>query len=734
MSTAPARVQVEKVFGLSNLQQGILFHCIEDAERQIYLTQLCLDIEADLDLARLEASWNAVIARHDALRCSLVWKKVKAPIQAVQARAPLAVAHHDLQALTLAEQPGWIERWLAEDRLRPISLQKPPLMRVAVLQTRPRMHGLVWTHHHILLDGWSVAQVLSEVFAAYRAGGSAATLAPAVLGYDSYLRHIDFSRDRPRAMRFWSDSLRGYRPRPTARPDVPGAGAVPLSDRELKLHVDSQATAQLTAFARSCRVTLGTCLIAAWALTVCLLSGMRDIVLGVVQSGRPSGLAGVEALVGLCACTLPLRVRIPAGRTVGAWLEDVQRAMLDVEEHQHTPLVDVRAAAGLAGDVQLFDTIIAVENFPVQAALAGLPEGWRLQAWRGFQTSNYAFGLIAMPMDELELLVPYSAEHFSPAAVQAMLGTLRRVLSELPRAAESEVQALAAVCGHVTQSPSAAAPPTAADENALEQALRGHARAHPSLAALTDEQGSLSWEALLDRTADFTAARAPAVAWNVQEVLPLIAALRAGHAAAAGPAAPPWSGPGWTPPPLRIDAQGPCRPGPWMGWGATQLEFAPGETVVIASSAPTTLALAVLLMAFAAGLHVVLIEEASQATPAAILALAHRYGAAWLYGDSLDARAIRGAAEEKARPDTPRLLLPGAWPLLGQDLPLPASIDTCAWLYVDRGGNLALIERVRRLEGALHRDQACAPGRTLRVQDRDGREAHALVVGRLTLA
>jgi hypothetical protein len=730
MNTAPPRVQVEKIFGLSNLQQGILFHCIEDSQRQIYLTQLCLDIEAELDLARLEASWNAIVARHDVLRSSFVWKKVKAPVQAVQARAPLSVSRHDLQALPEAERSSRIESWLAEDRLRPINLQKPPLMRVAVLQTGPRAHTLVWTHHHILLDGWSVAQVLSEVFAAYKAGGAGGTLPAVALGFDAYLRHVDLARDRPRASRFWNETLRGYRPRPTVCPDVPGAGAVPLSSSELKLHLDRETTERLSAFARGARVTLGTCLIAAWTLTVSRFSGLHDVVLGVVQSGRPSGLAGVETLVGLCSCTLPLRVRIPSGCTVSAWLEDVQKAILDVEEHQHTPLVDVRAAAGLPGDVELFDTIVAVENFPVQSALAGLPDGWQLTGWRGFQTSNFASGLIAMPTDELELVVPYSAEHFSPAAVQAMLDTMCRLLRELPRFAQADVKDLAAACS------GAAAPSTAALSHGagglLERALLDNAQVRPSAVALADADGSLSWRDLVEQTAGQHEATAPAK-WDVGGVSTLVAALRAGRDATVDATSPVAVAPGASVAPCRIGPHAPGELGPWLAWGAAHLGFTPGEAIVVASSRPTALALGVVLLALAAGARVILAAEPDVVSPPALAALARQHAATWLYVDSLDTRTIDGSAGAWT-PGAPRLLLPGMWPLLGRDIALPASFESCAWLYLDEGGELVLIERGRRVDGHLRYDQASAPGRTLQLLDPDGEEVDTFIVGQLTPA
>ncbi len=124
-------------------------------------------------------AWSEVTARHAILRTSFVWEgDVPGPLQIVHKRVPLMLAELDWRDRGLDD--GELDHLVAEDRARGFDLTKAPLQRMTVVQLASGAHQLIWTHHHLLLDGWSAARQIEELLAHYR--GESLRVPPGVTG------------------------------------------------------------------------------------------------------------------------------------------------------------------------------------------------------------------------------------------------------------------------------------------------------------------------------------------------------------------------------------------------------------------------------------------------------------------------------------------------------------------------------------------------------------------------
>ncbi|HEV2150587.1 MAG TPA: condensation domain-containing protein, partial [Longimicrobiaceae bacterium] len=159
---------IEDVYPLSPMQEGMLFHSLYEGPGT-YVGQFGFTLEGELDGEAFARAWQAVVDRHPALRAAFSWEKVEKPLQVVRRRVALPVHREDWRALPASEQEARFASYLAADRARGFDPAKPPLMRLALLRTGEREHRLVWTHHHLLLDGWSVGLVYRDVLALYAA-------------------------------------------------------------------------------------------------------------------------------------------------------------------------------------------------------------------------------------------------------------------------------------------------------------------------------------------------------------------------------------------------------------------------------------------------------------------------------------------------------------------------------------------------------------------------------------
>ena len=257
--------------------------------------------------------------------------------------------------------------------MRGFDLSRPPLQRVRLIRLGEDRHWLIWTHHHILLDGWSSARLIGEVLR--HEGGGAGAL-PAVQGrYRDYIAWLA-GRDRAASETFWRGALSAV-----AEPSfLADALAASVTDAErsghgsLPLALDAGLTDRLQAFARRERVTLNTLVQGAWAQLLRQHTGQAVVSFGATVAGRPAELAGSEDILGLFINTLPVVDGASPQLKVGAWLRELQDRNLSLREHDWTPLYELQRLAGRPGR-PLFDTHPRLRKLSRRSGAAGGERG-----------------------------------------------------------------------------------------------------------------------------------------------------------------------------------------------------------------------------------------------------------------------------------------------------------------------------------------------------------------------
>ncbi|MER8073800.1 condensation domain-containing protein, partial [Streptomyces sp. NPDC094034] len=160
---------VEEVLPLMPLQSGMLFHALAQDGSSAYFEQLMFAVDGVSDADRFVASWQRVVNEVQALRIGVVWEGVSEPVQVVHESVALPVEILDWRAASAPEQAVlWTDR-LAADRRRGLDLASVPLARLTLARLADDRIRVLFTFHHILLDGWSLARVLSLVLDDYAA-------------------------------------------------------------------------------------------------------------------------------------------------------------------------------------------------------------------------------------------------------------------------------------------------------------------------------------------------------------------------------------------------------------------------------------------------------------------------------------------------------------------------------------------------------------------------------------
>ncbi|AIV32768.1 hypothetical protein NI25_03855 [Streptomyces sp. CCM_MD2014] len=495
------------VWPMTGLQQGMLYHALAEPESDAYTEQLVCTLSGVLDPQVFLDAWRRAVNRHSALRAHCAWQEVDAPLLVVPRDIDVPAVYEDWTAVddgTGRSAAERLDEFLASDRRSGFELSGSPLVRLALFRTAAEEWTFVWTNHHILMDGWSLPVVAGDAFALHTSlrTGAEPDLAPAP-DYGAFVRW-NASRDAGEDEAFWRKQLSGLTAPALLAPVRATAADPRTAPYEPSLRLSEERSRILRDVARERGVTVAALVHAAWALVVARRTGARDLAVGSVLSGRPAEIDGIERTVGLFINTLPLRVRISDGMRADEWLASVHQGLQDLTDHQHAPLTEVSAWGGAPAGARLFDSIVVVENYPIEGTAT---DGFTVDGARLVERTDYPVSVQVMPGGErLELRLCVDATAFDPAGAQRLLDDLDRSLDALTGDPGATVGELAAGVGGVVSSWSGVGVGAVGVGRPVFEAVVALAGSAPGDVAVVDGGGEWTY-AELERASAVVAAR-----------------------------------------------------------------------------------------------------------------------------------------------------------------------------------------------------------------------------------
>ena len=502
---------IQDAYELSAIQEGMLFQTELDAGSSVYQVQLWTRLTGPLDAEAFRAAWGWAMARHGALRTGFVHQGVSRPMQVVHGQVPVPLEAVDWSGAEPAEVEARLAELRRADRARGFALGKPPLLRLTLARVSEAEHLLLWSLHHLVLDGWSCATVLGEVLARHDALLNGVELdPPAPPPYRDFIAFLR-GRDRAAAEAFWRRTLEGV-----AEPTPLGIDTGPQGGETAGFgahdhYLTPGATAAVHQAARARRVTPATLAQGAWALVLARYAGTDDVVFGWTVAGRPEGLPGAARMVGLFVNTLPARVRVDPEAALGPWLHALQEAQLAAREHEHTPLVEVQGWTGVPRGRPLFESILAYENHPPIGGAGAAGDGLSAGPIAGAGSTGYPLALLVHPGERMMLRAYQDRGRITDAAAERLLGHWAAALQAMAHAPADallhEIEILTA--DERAQLLDGAGRTHPAPRTPVHHLQAAHAARTPDRVAVTAADGSLTYgelEARANRLANHLAA------------------------------------------------------------------------------------------------------------------------------------------------------------------------------------------------------------------------------------
>ncbi len=431
------RSPIQDIYPLSPMQQGMLFHSALNNNSGDYIIQLTCRIEGAFNLTAFERAWQGLVNRHESLRAHVFTELSDTPLQVIMQTASLP-----WNVLDWRDLPGnsQTERWAAlieQDRHTDFDTSVAPLMRCTIVRLSDRAWLFLWSHHHMLTDGWCLPILMREVFQLYQAMAMDHTsVLPAAPQYRDYIAWLA-SRDLELARKYWQEQL-GTFVTPT-RLTIEHTSQTRSIETSLQPHYQSNdfelpadTSDALRGLAQTHGLTLSNLIQGAWAVLLSRYSGSNDVVFGVTVSGRPPELPEVGAIIGLFINTLPVRVELKPQQRVSELLNSLKEEQLTREEFAYTPLVEVHRCSGLGAQQALFESIVIFENYPVDQDLSQDLETLQITQIQVREQMSSGLTLMAAPGRSLPFKLLWDSTRYDRDALNRLCQHFKNLLTAIP--------------------------------------------------------------------------------------------------------------------------------------------------------------------------------------------------------------------------------------------------------------------------------------------------------------
>jgi amino acid adenylation domain-containing protein len=417
----------------------MLFHHISDPHSGIDVEQIIIDYPHALDVPALQTAWQLVVDRHPSLRTRFILTESGEAFQEVHDQATITIE----QKAELGSETEF-EHFATEDRLRGFDLARAPLLRLSLFQSGTQGCRLVWTVHHIVLDGRAFVLVLNEVEQIFRqlVAGQKVEL-PAGAAFQPYVEWIE-RLDHTGEREFWAGKLKGLTA-PTPLLQDPDADRCANRYGEIELQLSESATTALREIASRHQFTLNTIIMGVWGLLLGRYGGGDDVLFGATKTTRKGSISGAEEIVGLLLNTIPVRMKIAPdepfvevlGRLYGEWVS--------LRGHEHASLVKIKEASELPAISPLFDSLVVFENRRLDTVLGEIDAVWKTRRCTLREQTNYSLTFLAYGDPALSLKLEFDARKYARTTAERILGHARQLLESFaadPQASVGSLQML----------------------------------------------------------------------------------------------------------------------------------------------------------------------------------------------------------------------------------------------------------------------------------------------------
>ncbi|WJQ84571.1 edeine non-ribosomal peptide synthetase EdeN [Brevibacillus brevis] len=437
---------IADILPLSPTQEGMLFYYRLQKDSNLYFEQHRLTLRGKFQLELFTQAVSMAFEANEMLRTVFRWEGLQAPVQLILKQKTLEIPYFDWSELPSGARERKLSALLSQDKQTPFTLELGNTIRIQVVRMELYRYEVIWSFHHILMDGWSSGILLREIFTAY--GQLCSGLSPAIKQKAKYKEYLRFLKEasKEHSLSYWKDSLQGISS-PTPLPYMRDRN----EERKYSsyhLRLSRTLTETLEETSKRYRVTISTLLQAAWGILLQKYSDTRDALFEVAYAGRPAHLTGVEEIVGLFIKTYPLRVKRTETTTVKDLLGVMMEEQHQMAPHLYVPAVELKNCSEMDVQTPLAHSLFVFQNYPIDKTLAGLELDFELENITSHETTDYPLVLEVTPGDEWTVHVNYQAWKFQAKEIERLALHYQSLLEQIAADPDQEIRDLTLLSDH----------------------------------------------------------------------------------------------------------------------------------------------------------------------------------------------------------------------------------------------------------------------------------------------
>ena len=415
---------IEDIFALAPMQEGMLAHYLKAPHDHRYFEQLCLKLVGEIDRERFECAWNVVAANNEMLRTLFRWDKVREPVQIVLKKHTIKPRYFDFSGKSANDA---LEEFKLSDKREKFDLRQVPF-RVTLGKTGESKYTMLISHHHILLDGWSSGIILKEFLQAYDdLSRHKNPVRPHKEKYKAFVRYL-LCQDTARQADFWRHYLKDF----PARALESSRRSGKRESREVahyRLRLTGSQVSEMERFVRQHKITVAALLYSAWGMLLQTYFDCRDLIFDTTVSGRSAKIKGIEDMVGLLINTLPMRIQTHDRESILDLLYRTHSHLQRRQEFECTSLKIIDESLTGVNRSGLFDSVVVIENYPLEQRYLQHNEILKLESYAIEEETHHDLTVIITLAEYIDLALTYDTGLLCRQGITRMTEHFLKVLA-----------------------------------------------------------------------------------------------------------------------------------------------------------------------------------------------------------------------------------------------------------------------------------------------------------------
>jgi amino acid adenylation domain-containing protein len=415
---------ITDILPLTPMQEGMLWHDLRNPDSDRYFEQLCIEVSGIVKVDQFEQAWQHVIENNEMLRTIYRWEKVEYPIQIVLKKNNFKSRYFDLSGEFYKKKK--LDDIKNRQRQEKFNLTKT-CFRVTLCKLETDKFTIIINNHHICFDGWSSGIILEEFFHAYNDLSQGRPLKPR--GKTKFKEFVKWlhDQDKTRQKAFWNEYLKGFNPA-KSKSILPCMGIGKGEMENFKIQWPEDFVKKMNHIVLKYKITSAALFNCTWGILLWKYLDNEDILFGTTVSGRNAKIKGTENMVGLFINTLPLRMQLYSYKKTIELLKDVHQSMQSREKYTHTSLVDIKSWSRIDFNQNLFDSIVVIENYPLDQILTDKNNALSIHSYSIFVQAGFDLMVSISMHPGVEIIFSYTKKLFSFDTIERIALHFKKII------------------------------------------------------------------------------------------------------------------------------------------------------------------------------------------------------------------------------------------------------------------------------------------------------------------